>query len=37
MQSEIGKLKDERTFLFKKADSLIAVNKLIIAERDNAF
>jgi cell division protein FtsB len=36
-KSEIGKLKDERTFLFKKADSLIAVNKLIIAERDNAF
>ncbi len=36
-KSEIGKLKDERTFLFKKADSLIAVNKLIVAERDNAF
>ncbi len=36
-KSEIGKLKDERTLLFKKADSLIAVNKLIVAERDNAF
>jgi len=36
-KSEIRKLKNERTLLFKKADSLIAVNKLIIAERDNAF
>ena len=36
-RNEIGKLKDERALLFKKADSLIAVNKLIIAERDNAF
>ena len=36
-KSEIGRLKDERTLLFKKADSLIAVNKLIVAERDNAF
>lgn len=36
-KSEIGRLKTERTTLFKKADSLIAVNKLIVAERDNAF
>ena len=36
-RSEIGKLKDERTLLFKKADSLIAVNQLIVAERDNAY
>lgn len=36
-RSEIGKLKDERILLFKKADSLIAVNKLIVAERDNAY
>ncbi|MFK5982841.1 MAG: hypothetical protein QM499_08005 [Flavobacteriaceae bacterium] len=36
-KSEIGRLKTERTLLFKKADSLIAVNKLIVAERDNAF
>ena len=36
-RNEIGKLKDERALLFKRADSLIAVNKLIIAERDNAF
>jgi ElaB/YqjD/DUF883 family membrane-anchored ribosome-binding protein len=34
---EIGKLKTERVALFKKADSLIAVNKLVVAERDNAF
>ncbi|RZP12884.1 MAG: hypothetical protein EVA38_05720 [Flavobacteriales bacterium] len=36
-RNEIGKLKDERTLLFKRADSLMAVNKLIVAERDNAF
>ena len=36
-KSEIRNLKSERTLLFKKADSLIAVNKLIVAERDNAF
>jgi len=36
-RNEIGKLKDERALLFKRADSLIAVNKLIMAERDNAF
>jgi len=36
-KSEIGRLKTERTLLFKKADSLISVNKLIVAERDNAF
>ena len=36
-RNEIGRLKDERSLLFKRADSLIAVNKLIMAERDNAF
>lgn len=36
-RNEIGRLKDERSLLFKRADSLIAVNKLIVAERDNAF
>ncbi len=36
-RSEIGKLKDERILLFKRADSLIAVNRLVVAERDNAF
>jgi len=36
-KSEIRNLKNERTLLFKKADSLIAVNKLVVAERDNAF
>jgi hypothetical protein len=34
---ELKNLKNERTLLFKKADSLIAVNKLIAAERDNSF
>ncbi len=32
---EIGKLKDERKMLFKRADSLIAVNKRVMAERDS--
>ncbi len=36
-KAEIGRLKNERTLLFKKADSLIAVNELIVAERDNAY
>jgi hypothetical protein len=36
-RNEIGRLKDERSLLFKRADSLIAVNKLVVAERDNAF
>ncbi len=34
---EIGKLKDERVLLFKKADSLIAANELLVAERDNTY
>ncbi len=34
---EIGKLKDERVLLFKKADSLIAANELLAAERDNTY
>ncbi len=32
---EIGKLKTERILLFKKADSLIAANKLLAIERDS--
>src|SRR5690554_535266 len=32
---EIGRLKQERTQLFKKADSLIAVNKRLASERDS--
>ena len=36
-KSEIGKLKDERVLLFKKADSLIAANELLAAERDNTY
>ena len=34
---EIGNLKDERVLLFKKADSLIAANQLLTAERDNTY
>lgn len=34
---EIGKLKDERVLMFKKADSLIAANELLVAERDNTY
>jgi len=34
---EIGKLKDERVLLFKRADSLIAANELLTAERDNTY
>jgi len=34
---EIKKLKNERVLLFKRADSLVSVNKLIVAERDNAY
>lgn len=34
---EIGRLKDERVILFKKADSLIAANELLTAERDNTY
>ena len=34
---EIGKLKDERVLMFKKADSLIAANELLAAERDNTY
>ncbi len=36
-KTEIGKLKDERVLLFKKADSLIAANELLTAERDNTY
>jgi len=36
-KTEIGKLKDERVLLFKKADSLIAANELLAAERDNTY
>ena len=36
-KTEIGKLKDERVLLFKKADSLIAANELLVAERDNTY
>jgi len=36
-KSEIRKLKSERTLMFKRVDSLIAVNELVIAERDNAY
>jgi len=34
---EIGRLKDERVLMFKKADSLIAANELLVAERDNTY
>jgi len=34
-KSEVGKLKYERKMLFKRADSLIAVNKRISMERDS--
>ena len=34
-RAEIGRLKAERTILFKKADSLIAVNKNLARERDS--
>jgi len=36
-KAEIGRLKDERVILFKKADSLIAANELLTAERDNTY
>jgi hypothetical protein len=32
---EVGKLKTERTMLFRKADSLIAVNQRLLVERDS--
>lgn len=32
---EVGKLKTERTMLFRKADSLIAVNQRLLIERDS--
>lgn len=34
---QIRKLEDERVLLFKKADSLIAANELLTAERDNTY
>lgn len=34
-KTEVGRLKRERTMLFKRADSLIAVNKRIAMERDS--
>lgn len=34
-RAEIGRLKAERTVLFKKADSLIAANKMLAMERDS--
>lgn len=34
---EISKLKQERTLLFRKADSLIAVNQRLANERDSTF
>lgn len=34
-KAEIGRLKDERKVLFKKADSLIAANKMLAMERDS--
>ncbi len=34
---EIGRLKQERKILFKKADSLIAANKLLAMERDSTY
>src|SRR5690554_7405432 len=36
-RSEISKLKQERTLLFRKADSLIAVNQRLASERDSTF
>ncbi len=36
-KTEINKLKDERVLLLKRADSLIASNRLIAAERDNSY
>lgn len=34
---EIGKLKQERVMLFKRADSLIAANSRLMAERDSTY
>lgn len=34
-KAEIGKLKQERTMLFKRADSLIAANERLLLERDS--
>ncbi len=36
-KSEIGRLKQERKVLFKKADSLIAANKILAMERDSTY
>lgn len=34
-KAEVGRLKQERTLLFKRADSLIAANKQLLMERDS--
>lgn len=34
-KSEVGRLKQERSMLFKRADSLIAANKRLLIERDS--
>lgn len=34
-KAEVGRLKQERTLLFKRADSLIAANKMLAMERDS--
>lgn len=36
-KGEIRRLKDERVLLLNKADSIIASNKLLVAERDNTY
>jgi hypothetical protein len=36
-KGEIKRLKNERVLLLKKADSMIASNKLLVAERDNTY
>lgn len=36
-KAEVGRLKQERIMLFKRADSLIASNKLLAMERDSTY
>lgn len=36
-KAEVSRLKQERTMLFKRADSLIAANKLLAMQRDSTF
>lgn len=36
-KAEVGRLKQERVMLFKRADSLIASNKLLAMERDSTY